>query len=352
MNVVSIRYMVVIGLIIAFAMGLYLNLKPPTGAVPAQRGALSTPVVIRALGYVEPQSEIRRLVFKFDGVIQECCVALGQRVSKGQVLMILKNQDETAAVAVAERELMVARAEKAQLAIGANPHRITSAEHKVALSEERVRHAKRHRDRYLKLFEQKAVSDQEMDRAESELIQAKAGLQQDEADLTYLNNYVLPEHLAVAEAKIQRADAQLQVAKERLEHSFLRSPSDGVVLEIMRREGEAQRVLDREPVMILANDLRLRVRAEVDERFVSMLKVSLPATVFGRGLGQKRYAGQVAFIKQLMGSKTVFARDASERIDLDVIQVFIGLPNDFRAPLGLQVEVAIHIQECNTSDGH
>ena len=44
-----------------------------------------------------------------------------------------------------------------------------------------------------------------------------------------------------------------------------------------------------------------------------------------------------------MGNKTVFSHEAAERKDLDVLQVLIDLPPDFRAPLGLQVDVDIQI---------
>jgi HlyD family secretion protein len=104
-------------------------------------------------------------------------------------------------------------------------------------------------------------------------------------------------------------------------------------------------VLDREPVLIFADDSQLRVRAEIDERYVQRLIVGQTAEVYGRGLGNTRYRGTVALVKRVMGNKTVFSHEASERKDLDVIQVLIDLPEGFTAPLGLQVDVDIQIPE-------
>jgi HlyD family secretion protein len=42
-----------------------------------------------------------------------------------------------------------------------------------------------------------------------------------------------------------------------------------------------------------------------------------------------------------MGKKTVFAHTATERKDLDVLQVFADLPPDFSAPIGLEVDFEI-----------
>ncbi len=124
---------------------------------------------------------------------------------------------------------------------------------------------------------------------------------------------------------------------------MLKSPFAGTVLEILKREGEGARVVDREPVLIFADDSRLRVRAEIDERWVHQLSVGQTAEVYGRGLGDVRQRGTVSLVKQVMGNKTVFSHEASERKDLDVLQVLIDLPPDFRAPLGLQVDVDIFI---------
>lgn len=45
----------------------------------------------------------------------------------------------------------------------------------------------------------------------------------------------------------------------------------------------------------------------------------------------------------MMGNKTCVSRSASERKDLDVLQLLIDMPPDFRPPLGLQVDVAIDL---------
>jgi hypothetical protein len=85
------------------------------------------------------------------------------------------------------------------------------------------------------------------------------------------------------------------------------------------------------------------VRAEIDERYVCLLHEGQSARVFGRGLGEKSYSGTVVAVKRLMGNKTVFSRASSERKDLDVLQVLIDMPEAFRAPLGLQVDVELTV---------
>ena len=101
------------------------------------------------------------------------------------------------------------------------------------------------------------------------------------------------------------------------------------------------RLFDPELVALFGDPTRLRVRAGVDERVVAGLKIGQKATVFGRGLGARQHCGRVVLIKSIMGKKTVFSRSASERKDLDVIQVMVEMDQGFAAPIGLEVDVTV-----------
>ncbi|MEQ8667665.1 MAG: efflux RND transporter periplasmic adaptor subunit [Pirellulales bacterium] len=302
------------------------------------------PTTIRALGYVEPVSELRRLVFKMDGVIDACLVEVGQQVKKDDLLMTLRNQGEQAAVALSEQELAVASAERNQLLAGTPQYQVIAAEDRVELLREHVRYAEKQTERAKALQTRKSITEADFDEYETEAIRAKKSLQQAESELAHLKNVVRNVDQAVADAKVKRAEAQLRAAKERLNDTVLTAPLDGTVLEILRREGEGPRLLDREPVIVFADTSRLCVRAEIDERFVANLKLNQKAVVFGRGLGTKKVEGSVVLIKGVMGPKTVFSREAAERKDLDIVQVLIDLPVDFQAVIGLQVDVEVVLE--------
>lgn len=301
--------------------------------------------LVRGIGYVEPASEIRRLVFKVDGVIDSVHVAVGQTVDAGAVLVSLRNHDEQAAVAEAEQQLAVATAERDQLLAGAHPDEIEAARRRLDVVAEQLRFAKKHHRRIEELAQKSATTDQERDKAETELRRTEKELQQAEAELAHLEHHVRPEDRHVVESRVQLAASHLEAARSRLENTILKAPFAGTVLEILKREGEGARVLDREPVLVFADESRLRVRAEIDERYVHRLAEGQTAEIYGRGLGDARYSGKVALVKRLMGNKTVFSHEASERKDLDVLQVLIDLPPDFHAPLGLQVDVDVMVRE-------
>lgn len=310
------------------------------------RGAEMMPTgtrVVRGSGYVEPASEIRRLVFKVDGVIEHCAVHVGQRVEKGMMLISLNDDDQQAAVAEAEVYLALAIAERDQLFAGAHPDQIAAMQRKLELLEERLRFAHTHHERIEKLAHKNATSMQDLDRAATDLRQAERSLSLGLAELDNLENYVRPVDRQVAEAKVRLADSRLATARQKLACMRLTAPFSGTVLEILRREGEGARLSGREPVLIFADESNLRIRAEIDERYVHQLAIGQVVEVNCRGLGKVNYRGKIALVKSMMGNKTVFTREATERKDLDMIEVLVDMPADFKAPLALQVNVDIQI---------
>src|SRR5262245_62501205 len=52
--------------------------------------------VIEGLGYVEPASEVRRLMFRTSGVIRSCFVKAGDAVRQGDFLLELDNATQRA----------------------------------------------------------------------------------------------------------------------------------------------------------------------------------------------------------------------------------------------------------------
>ncbi len=297
---------------------------------------------VRGTGFVEPATELRRLAFKVDGVIESCRVHVGQQVAAGEMLMSLSNGDEQAAIGVATQELALARADRQKLLSGVHQDEIAAAKRSVELLAEQRRHAHIHLDRTRKLSAARAATVADFDRAESDCCQIEIKLAQAESELRRLETFVRPEDCVQADARVQLAEARLAAAQQRLADTRLLAPLDGTVLEINRREGEGAQ--GRQCVIVFGNQSRLRVRAEVDERYVHLIALGQTVNVYGAGLGNARYQGTVAVVKQLMGKKTVFVNDAEERKDLDVMQVLIDLPAGFRAPIGLQIDVEIETQ--------
>ncbi|HMF17630.1 MAG TPA: efflux RND transporter periplasmic adaptor subunit [Gemmataceae bacterium] len=298
--------------------------------------------IIEGIGYVEPASELRHLSPKTGSVVKACYVKVGDVVRKGDTILTLHDEKEIAAVALARKKLLVVRAEEAQTKNGINRYRILAAETTVARFQAEYKYAAQEADRMRALYARRWTSQSDMESAEARRFKLQACLRQAEAQLLHLKNYVREVDEALMKAKVSQAEANLELAEQQLRDLRVLAPFDGTILKLLKRPGEGVRRIELEPVVIFGDLSRLRVRAEIDERFVNDLKVGQRAEVYGRNLRGKTYLGRLIEVEKIMGDKTVFAKSAAERNDLNVLQVVVAMPPGFSAPVGLQVDVRIH----------
>ena len=96
---------------------------------------------------------------------------------------------------------------------------------------------------------------------------------------------------AHAEAATATARAQLAEARAYLEKSYIRAPIDGVILRKLRHTGESVSTQFDSPVITMADDSTLRVRLDIDESDVSMLRVGQRAYVTAEACGPQKFWG-------------------------------------------------------------
>jgi len=299
---------------------------------------------VQGIGYVEPVSEVRRLAFKHPGILGEYKVHIGQTVNAGDILAAQHNTEEQTAVLVAESQLNAAKAELEKVLAGINPYEIEAKKNAQRVSALDAEYARRKLERIDHLREKKFASEDERDLAETNAKLKQAESRRMTAETRYLTHFVREVDQQLALAQVQVAEAQLQASKQRLAETYLTAPINGTVLETILRVGESTfAVGSPEPTLLLGDMTQLRVRAEVDENYALMLKEGQKAIIFGRGLGDREIPAKVALVKNIMGKKTVFAKTATERKDIDVIQAFIVPETDMKVPVGLEVNVKIVI---------
>jgi len=328
------------------SLGMYLvrnhRDSPPT--VSVRRGRIHWRIA--ANGRVEGASGEIPLSFAVPGRIRAIFVEEGERVRRGQILAELENAEHRARVE-AERAL-VAKAE-AQLELVRAGARIEEKEHaRAALDEARAvaAHAEATYRRAQQLYERGILSREDLERAEREWQTARArqhaAHQQYERVLTGNR----PQEIAAAEAELRLARARLREAEAHYEHTRLRAPCDGVILRRFMRPGEILRPeMLPNPVLSLADDSRLRVRAEIDETDVAKIRLGAPAFVTADAYRGEAFTGRVVKIGAAVGRKTLLSDDPAEKRDREVLEVWIELDPTARGRLliGLRVDVLIEL---------
>ena len=314
--------------------------KPDEGLA----GASASPREIHAVGYLEPPEELRRLAFPVDGVIQKVHVRMGDFVQQGTALAELD-------FPLAERELARATARHAsavaeleRLKAGIHPDLIAAAEARMKVAEEEMTHRKAEARRFHDLVGKRGVSEAEADQAAYESRAAEARWALAKSELEALKNQPRQEELELAEANLQVAGAEIEMAREHLERRTLRSPTHGTILEVMKREGEAFSTTAQNVAILFAPEGALQVRVEVDELDAHRISEGMKAVASIKG-GGANASGTIQRIKPVMGRKTIFNRRATERMDLQIVEAWIKLNEQVDWTVGMEVDVVIHHEE-------
>ncbi|MDQ2931849.1 MAG: efflux RND transporter periplasmic adaptor subunit [Gemmatimonadota bacterium] len=253
------------------------------------------------------------------GQVTKLLVNEGDSVSTGQLLAVISSGELAAdqAYYAHSAEGMATEVRETESALRYQEQQMTqqvrqaeatvaSAEAQRAQAAADLSNAQANYDRYAALLKSGAISQQNVDQHRTELLVAKAKSEaadrQTDAQRAALElargqeEQVAMKRSALVGAKQQRAAAAAQTAKAdvRLGYTEIHSPLNGVVDVRAVRAGEV--VAAGAPIMTLINPDDLWVRADVEESYISRiklgdhLKVRLPSgetvdgTVFFRGV--------------------------------------------------------------------
>ncbi|MFP3938722.1 MAG: efflux RND transporter periplasmic adaptor subunit [Thermoanaerobaculia bacterium] len=251
--------------------------EPPAVEVAEAR---REPVSVRAasVGTLEAEQTVV-LRAEAEGVVSAIPVAEGETVRRGQVLVRLDDRELAAQVEAAEATLERARTEAENLA------------------------ARLERNRGL--LEAGAISPQTLDDLES-------------------------AHEA-ARARTEEAEANLRLARRRLEKTVIRAPFAGRLGERSFYAGDFLR--EGDPLMELVDDRPLRVEFDLPEAYLGRVEVGSPVRVEARSDPGRVVDGAVVFLSPRVDSET-----RTVRIEAEV-------PNpDGRLSPGQFVEVEIELE--------
>lgn len=320
--------------IAALNLGVLARRAP---AAPADAVAATAAPPVAAPGVVEPKSENIRVASQIGGKLQQVLVDEGDRVTQGQVLAALVNDDYKARVASAEAELTAREADARRVENGARAEERRGAEADVRQAEADLAHAKADLARTRQLFDERVISRAEMDRAEQAYQVSLARVESLRERHALVDSASREEDRARAKAEVALARARVQEARALLEKTVVRSPIDGVVLRRHAKAGESVSTQFDSPIVTLADRSSVRVRMDVDETDVARVKVGQAAYVTADAFGTRRFPGKVVRVGQILGKKNVRTDEPTERVDQKVLETLIELEDGTDLPLGLRV---------------
>jgi HlyD family secretion protein len=236
------------------------------------RQPLGSTTGISGQGIVEPADREVKVGSRVPGLVQRIRVQEGDKVAEGDLLLELSSDAERAAVAAAKADLDAAQA-------------------RLAISSLTARRAE-------ELARDGAISRDERDRSVSQANIDRAGIDQ--------------------------ARSRLSETQARLAQLNIKAPSTGTILKLSVRAGEYYSPEGGASLVTLGNLSKVRVRLDIDERFIGSVFVGQPGYVVVEAYDRK-FPGRVVDIAQRMGRKNQRTDDPTERIDTKIREVVLEL---------------------------
>jgi len=230
---------------------------------------------------------------KVSGKITTLPVQMGQYVQQGALLFKIDEQDLLNGVKQAEAALQLAQANLRQ-ADTSSSSGLVQARNSVKQAEQALKDAQVNQRRMQQLFNEGAISAQQLEQANSQLTNAQ----------TAYNNAVQTMQSAqqmsgvqVSQASVEQAAVALENARTQLANSAVTAPISGYVSSITGEVG--QFASPQAPVLTLVNTNPLVVKANISENDITKVKVGTSVNVEVGALN-KELAAKVTAVSPVM----------------------------------------------------
>jgi multidrug efflux pump subunit AcrA (membrane-fusion protein) len=305
----------VVGLIIGVvAIGVSTE-SPPVPPLARRPSVNPFEHGVAALGFIEPSGRAVGVGVPEAGVVTKVLVDVGDRVEAGQVLLSLDDRPLRA-------QLVRAEAERAMAVLSDRREQLTNTQ------EARQRGAATDRDVSLMRHTVDAAQA-DLDGASAALARLQAGGWKADLDL--------------AEAVLAQRRAEVESLNVLLDRLSVRAPRAAVVLRRDVEPGSRVTADSGPPPLILGDLSRLRVRAQVDEEDIALVRPGAKAVARSRGSVVREVPLSLVRIEPYGRPKTALAGATTERVDTRVIDVVFEIDGTPGVPLytGQAVDVFI-----------
>ncbi|MFH1417800.1 MAG: HlyD family efflux transporter periplasmic adaptor subunit [Planctomycetota bacterium] len=211
-----------------------------------------------------PQAEVG-LRAEIAGRVQTVHVAEGTHVEEGDVVVTLAAREEKGRVEVSRAQLAKARAELALLKAGSRPEEIAMATEQLKLRQIESELASVEFKRLTRIAETGAANDLELSRAKEEHDSAEQVVRISREYLQRVEKGARDEEIQIAEAEVERLEAQLAHDEEMYSLREIRAPIAGRVVTPNIEQRLGQYVFPGDLLAVIHDTSRLRVQMVVPD---------------------------------------------------------------------------------------
>ena len=262
--------------------------------------------------------------FKVQGRIVELPVEEGQSVQVGALLARLDAADYKQRVRIDEANVHVRQSSLALTLAGTREQEIKATQQTMLDAQADMQQKKLDYDRAQRLFSEDAISAQDRDLADTALKRSQAAFQAAQQKYNEAVEGSRKEDIAIAQANLKEASANLGMSRVNLDYTVLRAPTSGVITVRQAELGEV--VVPGTPVVTLADLDHIWLRAYIAETDLGRIRWGLDAVVTTDTYPGKKYHGRISFIASDAEFTPKSVQTYKERVTL-VYRIKIDIDN-------------------------
>ncbi|HAS89124.1 MAG TPA: efflux RND transporter periplasmic adaptor subunit [Desulfovibrio sp.] len=237
------------------------NAEAPAGTAVVR--LTTVPVIYEAVGTVRPETEAA-IEAQVTGKVLKVLVRSGQKVSRGDDLLVLDSRELKTRMESAEQGLKSAQAAERQAREAINA---AKAESDTATATWK---------RMKKLFADKVATQDELDRVEAAYLKARAAFAQ------------AGDGLDAASAGVRQARKGVEATRINLGYTIITAPADGEVAKRMVEPGDL--AFPGKTLMLIQTGGALRLEALVREGVIGQVRIGQKLAVDIQALGERAEA--------------------------------------------------------------
>lgn len=262
--------------------------------------------------------------FKVQGRIVELPVEEGQSVQAGALLARLDAADYKQRVRIDEANVHVRQSSLALTLAGTREQEIKATQQTMLDAQADMQQKKLDYDRAQRLFSEDAISAQDRDLADTALKRSQAAFQAAQQKYNEAVEGSRKEDIAIAQANLKEASANLGMSRVNLDYTVLRAPTSGVITVRQAELGEV--VVPGTPVVTLADLDHIWLRAYIAETDLGRIRWGQDAVVTTDTYPGKKYHGRISFIASDAEFTPKSVQTYKERVTL-VYRIKIDIDN-------------------------
>ena len=236
----------------------------------------ATTIVPDVDGIIESFPDSDRLVkYLEDGELKSQALGLnlGHEVKKGDVLVKIEDTNFRLAVAAAQAELELARRLGEELVAWKRDEEKRQAEAQLEEAIAAVELGEAELKRSEELRRMKTISQGEFDVLVMNARCAEAAKKRAQAAFDMANAGPTPEQIAVADARVWAAEAQVKLRQDELEKTAIKAPYDGVIVDRFVDVGDRVQAMPRAEIMQIIDPRILFAQVSVPERYQGRIRL-------------------------------------------------------------------------------